>query len=64
MLLNINKRNASGETPLHQVVIKGDIDFAKILIDRGAKVNTKDYAQWTPLHEACNHGDGPLLFPR
>ena len=22
----------------------------------GAKVNTRDFAEWTPLHEACNHG--------
>ena len=56
MLLKIHKRNAGGETPLHQIVIQGDVEFAKLLIAKGAKVNTKDYAGWTPLHEACNHG--------
>eukprot|EP00041_Stephanoeca_diplocostata_P019518 m.422166 g.422166 ORF g.422166 m.422166 type:complete len:711 (+) comp21326_c0_seq1:111-2243(+) len=56
MLLHVNKRNASGETPLHQMVIKGNIELVSKLIDKGASVNTKDYAGWTPLHEACNHG--------
>eukprot|EP00039_Didymoeca_costata_P002512 m.60696 g.60696 ORF g.60696 m.60696 type:complete len:551 (+) comp11344_c0_seq2:106-1758(+) len=56
MRQNMHKRNASGETPLHQVVIKGNLEYVKFLLDHKAPVNTKDYAGWSPLHEACNHG--------
>jgi hypothetical protein len=56
ILLNINKRNSSGETPLHQEVIKGDLELVAFLIEHKAPLNTKDYAGWSPLHEACNHG--------
>eukprot|EP00040_Diaphanoeca_grandis_P025102 m.138650 g.138650 ORF g.138650 m.138650 type:complete len:1017 (-) comp30009_c1_seq1:47-3097(-) len=56
LLVNVNRRNASGETPLHQVVIKGDVKMVARIIAKGSKVDTVDYAGWTPLHEACNHG--------
>jgi hypothetical protein len=56
ILLNINKRNSSGETALHQEVIKGDAELVAFLIEHKAPLNTKDYAGWSPLHEACNHG--------
>jgi ankyrin repeat protein len=37
MLQDINKKNTSGETPLHQVVIKGDLELTTFLIDHKAR---------------------------
>ena len=42
--LDIKKRNASGETMLHQATIKGNADLVALLLQRGAEVNTKDNA--------------------
>lgn len=28
----------------------------KLLLAQGADANLQDYAGWTALHEACNHG--------
>lgn len=36
--------------------IRGDVKQVKELISLGADVNVKDFAGWTPLHEACNVG--------
>ncbi|XP_012285282.1 BRCA1-associated RING domain protein 1 [Orussus abietinus] len=52
----IDKRNAKGETVLHNACTKGDEMFVKSLLDAGANPNTKDYADWTPLQEAASWG--------
>ncbi|XP_031568716.1 SMC5-SMC6 complex localization factor protein 1-like [Actinia tenebrosa] len=55
--LMVNKRNARGETPLHKAAIKNEPPKIRELIEAGADVNLTDHAGWTPLHEACNHGN-------
>ncbi|XP_071482423.1 BRCA1-associated RING domain protein 1-like [Diadema antillarum] len=57
----IIKKNKRGETPLHVACIKGDMDVAQSLLERGVDPNVKDNAGWTPLHEACNHGHTSLV---
>nr|XP_022310050.1 BRCA1-associated RING domain protein 1-like isoform X4 [Crassostrea virginica] len=54
--LNIDKKNAKGETALQVACIKGDLEKVKTLICSGANPNTQDNAGWTPLHEACHYG--------
>ncbi|XP_067872344.1 tonsoku-like protein isoform X2 [Heterodontus francisci] len=50
------KRNHKGESPLHRACIRGNLEQATSLIDRGHPLSFRDNAGWTPLHEACNHG--------
>ena len=44
-------------TPLHEAVIKGNLERVKELLDGGAKVDRGDEtAGHTPLHNAAHHG--------
>ncbi|KAK6188092.1 hypothetical protein SNE40_004350 [Patella caerulea] len=54
----INKKNYKGETPLHVACIKNDVRRLKqLLAVPGINVNATDNYGWSPLHEACNHGN-------
>ena len=46
-------RNASDESPLMMAALKGELDLAKRLIEKGADVNKPG---WTPLHYAATSG--------
>lgn len=50
------KKNAKGETRLHEACISGNYQVAKMLIDQGHALNVRDNAGWLPLHEAAIHG--------
>ncbi|KAG5684679.1 hypothetical protein PVAND_013896 [Polypedilum vanderplanki] len=50
------KKNAKGETRLHEACINGNYQLVKMLLDQGHAVNVRDNAGWLPLHEAANHG--------
>ncbi|XP_068752013.1 uncharacterized protein [Montipora capricornis] len=50
------KRSKHGETSLHVAALKGSVESVRKLLTERADPNTKDYAGWTPLHEACKHG--------
>lgn len=49
--LDVNALNDAGESALMLVVIRGDIDLARRLLERGAKVNQPG---WAPLHYAAS----------
>ncbi|QIM49634.1 ankyrin repeat domain-containing protein [Pusillimonas sp. DMV24BSW_D] len=51
--LNPNIANTYDETPLMYLAIVGDVERARALIKRGAKVNRLG---WTPLHYAASKG--------
>lgn len=41
---------------MHVAARKGEHRLCRKLIEEGAVINARDYAGWTPLHEACYHG--------
>ncbi|XP_063963704.1 transient receptor potential cation channel subfamily A member 1 homolog [Lytechinus pictus] len=45
------------DTPLHEACFAGHLDMAKLLLEKGAKVNLTNWNSETPLHHACieNH---------
>eukprot|EP01084_Bolivina_argentea_P196290 336513_1 len=58
-IVDVNKNEAThtGWTPIFHAVHKDRINFVKILIERDANLNTKDFKNdHTLLHNACEHG--------
>ncbi|CAO3629593.1 unnamed protein product [Cunninghamella echinulata] len=55
-IINPNKKDKTGRSPLFRATTSGHFDQVKSLIANGADVNFPDNAGWTPLHEACLHG--------
>ena len=56
--LNIDATNAMGETPLMMAALKGRLDWAKKLMERGAKVQKPG---WSPVHYAATGPSTELL---
>lgn len=56
--LQIDATNAAGETPLMIAALKGRIDSAQRLLERGAHVEREG---WTPLHYAASGPDATLV---
>jgi uncharacterized protein len=56
--LNVDATNATGETPLMMAALKGRLDWAKKLIERGAKVHKPG---WSPVHYAATGPNTELL---
>ncbi|KAM8792522.1 SMC5-SMC6 complex localization factor protein 1 [Eudromia elegans] len=55
--VHLYKTNLKGETALHKACIRNKVErLIQLLSSPGTDINVKDYAGWTPLHEACNHG--------
>jgi ankyrin repeat protein len=48
----MNLRQRNGRIPLHVASQSGHIDIARLLLDCGCDVNTRDAYRWTPLHYA------------
>jgi len=45
---------AYNRTPLHVAITHGHVEFARVLVEHGADVNSQDYFKSTPLHFAFN----------
>ncbi len=52
----INERTGLGETPLHYLVVENQLDAVRLLIARGAVVNTVNGCGSTPLSDAASLG--------
>lgn len=55
--LNINAKGTDDYMALHYAIGKGDNDIVKLLIDKGADVNSSDSYGNTPLMEAADMFD-------
>ena len=49
--LNVDATNAAGETPLMMAALRGNLDWTRRLLERGAQL---DREGWTPLHYAAS----------
>jgi uncharacterized protein len=56
--LNVDATNEANETPLMMAALKGQLDWAQRLIERGAAVNRSG---WTPLHYAASGPEPRML---
>jgi ankyrin repeat protein len=56
-ILDIDKPDSGGRTPLMWAARRGDTEALKILIEFGADVQKSDNSQVTPLHKAVADGD-------
>ncbi len=56
--LDIDALNQAGESALMMAALKGEVDGAKMLLDRGAKINQSG---WSPLHYAAAGPDPDLV---
>ena len=55
---NLNVRNSHGESALMLVCLKGELDLAKMLIQRDADIN---HPGWTSLHYAATGGHTAIM---
>jgi len=55
---NVEVRTAQDESPLMMASLKGHLELARKLIERGADVNKTG---WTPLHYAATNGHLPVI---
>ena len=57
MKADTEARSASGGTPLHDAAFAGQADAARMLIEKGAKIDSVDAESGnTPLHHAASWG--------
>jgi ankyrin repeat protein len=51
--VNMASKNPMNVMPLHAAAAAGQLDVARILVERGGDVNARQQAGFTPLHEAA-----------
>ena len=56
----MNIQDEEKRSPLHAASFKGEAKIADLLLQFGARVNTKDSKWLTPLHRACRTGNEVL----
>ena len=58
---DVNACGIDGDNGLHCVVMWGDLDAAKALIEAGIDVNKAGDLGYTPLHVACMKGNAEMV---
>ena len=59
--VNVYSRNALGVQPLHSAAAGRHIEVCRLLVAAGADVDARQREDYTPLHEAAQHGDPELV---
>jgi ankyrin repeat protein len=57
-ITDVNQHSVSGDTPLHVVSFRGDIESIKVLLEAGADIDAIGDLERTPLYSAIM-GDHP-----
>ncbi|KAF2728961.1 ankyrin repeat protein [Polyplosphaeria fusca] len=52
----MEQQAGDGKTALHMAVWENREEIAKLLLERGAKTESRDESNWTPLHWAASRG--------
>jgi ankyrin repeat protein len=56
-VVNVNQTRWSGWAPIHRAAEQGRIDIIELLLDYGAKIDSKTVWGWhSPLHLALGNG--------
>lgn len=56
--IELDARNAAGETPLMLAAIRSNLPVMRKLLDRGAQVQIEG---WSPIHYAASQGEVPVM---
>jgi len=59
-LIDINKYNLDGQTPLQAAIVTGQLDLVKQLIRHGADPNMRSRDGWSTLHIAAFYGNSEI----
>lgn len=59
--IDVNRRDAEGNTPLYYACLKGYRDLALLLLDNGADVSVVNNHSETPLHAAARSGNKEII---
>ena len=59
--INVNKRDAEGNTPLHYACLKGFRDIVNMLLEHDADVSVANNCAETPLHAAARSGNKEII---
>jgi ankyrin repeat protein len=49
-------QDKDGWSPLHRASDEGDVELARVLLERGVDATAQDNDGWTPLHRASDGG--------
>ncbi|XP_053743091.1 inversin isoform X2 [Synchiropus splendidus] len=60
--IDINMADKYGGTALHAASLSGHVSTMKLLLDRGAMVDTEDVMKHTPLFRACEMGHRDVIL--
>ncbi|CAJ0546402.1 Ff.00g098750.m01.CDS01 [Fusarium sp. VM40] len=58
---DVNLKNSAGQTALHFVSSKKNLDIGRILIDNGASTRVRDRRGQYPIHRAAAAGSVPIV---
>ena len=59
-LVDVDSRNSRGYTPLMLASLRGHVEVAVALLDKGADVNARSYIGMTSLMLAAEHGNSDI----
>ena len=59
--IDINKRDAEGNTPLYHACLKGYRDIVVLLLDNGADSSIANNHSESPLHAAARSGNKEII---
>lgn len=58
---SLSIKDLHDNTPLHLCCMLGNLELAKLLINEGAIVKSRNKQMWTPLNEAISYGERELI---